>query len=1030
MNDAAPAGTPHVLEGISEQIWRDKYRFNDEASIADSWDRVARALAAAEEDPEHWEPHFRAALDGFAFMPAGRILAGAGTGRAVTLFNCFVMGAIPDDLGGIFSALREAALTLQQGGGIGYDFSTLRPKGAPVRGVSADASGPLSFMDAWDAMCRTIMSAGARRGAMMATLRCDHPDIEDFIAAKRDPARLRMFNLSVLVTDPFMQAVAEDGDWELLFEGTVWRTVNARTLWDRILQATYDVAEPGVIFIDRINRRNNLHYCETISATTPCVAGSTWIQTDQGPRQAQDLEDQDFAVVVDGEVHQVGRSGFFHGGFFRTGRKPVVDIHTVEGYRIRVTPDHRIWRDSGGPGYPGWVAAEDLAIGDGVALQDHRQAARWGTPREDVDGLRAGLALKELSCGPTHTMEAASWTWQRGFLRGLLDTCGTVLQTEPRDAAVVLTLPAWWGDPGARATQRMLLRLGMVSRIEPETSQVVIEAAHLRRLRDVVGFRCEEKHARLRTGAAGARPGARFSATVSAVLPAGEEDVWDVCVPGINAYDGNGFRSHNCGEQPLPPYGACLLGSVNLARFVNEPFSPHGTLDLDRLGDTVALAVRMLDNAIDVSRFPLPEQQDEAHAKRRIGLGVTGLADALAMCGIRYGTCEAVEAVRTWLCHVRDSAAKASIDIAREKGPFPLFDAERYLAMPGVQSLPDDIRDEIGKHGIRNGLLTSIAPTGTISLLADNVSSGIEPIFALEYQRAVLERDGSRRTEPVADHAVTLFRSLNGEEAALPAAFVTAQDLLPAEHIAMQGAAQEFIDSAISKTVNVPESISFEEFRAVYQAAWDAGCKGCTTYRPNPVTGAVLSVEGEQGTAPADTAPQALLERPETVSGATYKMRWPGSDHAIYITVNDIERDGRRVPLEVFINSKNMGHYAWTVALTRMISAVFRRGGDVSFVAEEMQQVFDPRGGAWIDRKYVPSLLAAIGGVIERHLRTIGFLEEQGPQGAPHAPDTAGGAGEEVSPAAGGECPKCGAFAVVQVEGCALCTACGHSECG
>ena len=735
-----------TLEGISEQIWREKYRHGEEASITDSWDRVARALAAVEDDAESWTGVFRDTLSGFGFLPAGRILAGAGTGRAVTLFNCFVMGTIPDDMSGIFTALREAALTLQQGGGIGYDFSTLRPKGAPVRGVGADASGPLSFMDVWNAMCGTIMSAGARRGAMMATLRCDHPDIDDFIAAKRDPARLRMFNLSVLVTDPFMQAVAEDDDWDLVFGGAVWRTVRARDLWDRILRATYDVAEPGVIFIDRINRQNPIAYCETIAATNPC------------------------------------------------------------------------------------------------------------------------------------------------------------------------------------------------------------------------------------------------------------------------------------GEQPLPPYGACLLGSVNLARFVEEPFTADGSIDLEGLGETVAVAVRMLDNAIDASRFPLPEQATEARAKRRIGLGVTGLADALVMCGIRYGSDGALEATRHWLREVRDAAARASVALAREKGPFPLFDAERYLDAPGVRDLPDDIRDGIREHGIRNGLLTSIAPTGTISLLAGNLSSGIEPIFALEYERTVLDRDGSRRTQPVVDHAVRLFRRLNGPDAPLPDAFVTAQELTPDEHIAMQGAAQEFVDSAISKTVNVPEAISFDEFRAVYQAAWDAGCKGCTTYRPNPVTGAVLAVANTA----RDTEAGALIERPEVVGGRTYKMRWPGSDHAIYITINDIDRDGRRVPFEVFINSKNMGHYAWTVALTRMISAVFRRGGDVSFVAEELQQVFDPRGGAWIERKYVPSLLAAIGGVIEKHLRTIGFLDA----GEAAPADTAVGDSGTVTIGSGSECGRCGAFAVVRTEGCDLCTACGYSTCG
>jgi ribonucleoside-diphosphate reductase alpha chain len=308
---------------VSQRIWDMKYRFRDASGAADAdldatWWRVARALAVSERDPELWAGRFHEALQDFKFLPAGRVIAGAGTGRSVTLFNCFVMGAIPDDMSGIFENLREAALTMQQGGGIGHDFSTLRPRGAPVKGVGADASGPLSFMDVWDSMCRTIMSAGSRRGAMMATLRCDHPDIEDFVDAKRDPKRLRMFNVSVLVTDAFMKAVKEDADWDLVFGGKVFRTLKARALWERIMCATYEVAEPGVIFIDRVNRRNNLHYCESIQATNPCVTADSWIHTSAGPRQVSDLVGQRFVARVDGKDFDSGATGFF-----ATGVKPV-----------------------------------------------------------------------------------------------------------------------------------------------------------------------------------------------------------------------------------------------------------------------------------------------------------------------------------------------------------------------------------------------------------------------------------------------------------------------------------------------------------------------------------------------------------------------------------------------------------------------------------------------------------------------------------------------------------------------------------
>ncbi len=756
----------HFSTPIAEAIWDMKYRLKTQdgtaidGSVEDTWRRIARALAEVETDKPKWEAEFYSALEGFKFLPAGRITAGAGTARNVTLFNCFVMGSVPDSMGGIFDGLKEAALTMQQGGGIGYDFSTIRPRGAEVKGVAADASGPLSFMDVWDAMCRTIMSAGSRRGAMMATMRCDHPDIEAFIEAKKDPARLRMFNLSVLVTDPFMAAVKEDGAWELVFDGRIYRTLQARDLWNRIMRNTFDFAEPGVIFIDRINAANNLNYVETIAATNPC------------------------------------------------------------------------------------------------------------------------------------------------------------------------------------------------------------------------------------------------------------------------------------GEQPLPPYGACLLGSINLATLVTGAFTDAARMDRGALNDLVRVAVRMMDNVVDASRFPLPQQAAEARAKRRIGLGVTGLADALLMLGLRYGSDEAAQQTEEWMHAIARAAYLASVDLAREKGAFPLFDAKGYLASGNMMQMDADVRDAVAIHGIRNALLTSIAPTGTISLYAGNVSSGIEPVFAYAYTRKVLQKDGSRTEEEVVDFAVRLWRELKGD-APLPDYFVNAQTLAPMDHVRMQAAAQKWVDSSISKTINCPEDISFDDFQQVYMAAWDQGCKGCTTYRPNAVTGSVLTVsEGAEAT-PSE-APEQMqggeviylsepLDRPAALEGSTYKVKWPGSEHALYITINDIVIAGHRRPFEVFINSKNMEHFAWTVALTRMISAVFRRGGDISFVVEELKAVFDPRGGAWMEGKYIPSILAAIGGVIERHLIAIGFIEGEG-MGLKSDPKAEAIAVGEAP--RGKSCPSCGGYSMQMKEGCMTCNDCGHSKCG
>lgn len=822
---AASLGFPADWPDVSVDIWRKKYRLLAadgtpvDARWGDTVRRVARAAASVEASTERrrWARAFSEAISGFAFLPAGRILAGAGAKRRVTLFNCFVMGRIEDDLSAIFDSVKEAALTMQQGGGIGHDFSTLRPKGALVASIGADASGPVSFMDVWNSMCRTIQSAGQRRGAMMATLRCDHPDIEAFIDAKREKGRLTNFNLSVLVTDAFVEAVRANAAWDLVFNGRVYRTVSARALWERIMRATYDAAEPGVIFIDRVNAQNGLRYCETISATNPC------------------------------------------------------------------------------------------------------------------------------------------------------------------------------------------------------------------------------------------------------------------------------------GEQPLPAYGACLLGSINLAQLVSDPFTPSARLDVERMADLAAIAVRFLDSIVDVSGYPLKPQRAEAMAKRRIGLGVTGLADALIMLGVRYGSPAASNLVDDWLKAIKIAAYRASAALAREKGSFPLFDRDAVLASAATVGLPDDVRADIHDSGLRNGLLTSIAPTGTISLLAGNVSSGIEPVFDLAYDRRVLQGDGSAKVVRVEDYAVAKFRQLAGNRSVLPEAAVTAGALTPREHLEMQAAAQRHIDSAISKTINCPEALPFEDFQTIYLDAFDLGLKGVTTYRPNAITGSVLSTpptaaSSDSGSdvglanAPvaeavkspvaatvgakldaavphsaAETAEivymSAPLRREPVLAGFTYKLTWPASAHALYITINDTEVGGRRRPFEIFINTKTLEHHAWTVALTRMISAVFRRGGDVSFVVDELKAIVDPQGGSWLDGRYVPSLIAAIGGVIGMHLDRI---EGRGPvaEGVQRRLETASGA--DARPPAGQRapsqatglstsvrgpdgaaaaspsaqlCPRCSSPAYVMREGCWVCGACGHSSC-
>jgi ribonucleoside-diphosphate reductase alpha chain len=593
----------HFEAEVSRHVWETKYRYRngpdgDDRTVEDSWRRIARALSAIEtRDPNILEQRFFDILKGFRFLPGGRIQAGAGTGRNVTLFNCFVMGTIEDSMQGIFRALREGALTMQQGGGVGYDFSTLRPRGTRAKGVGAIASGPVSFMSVWDAMCETLLSTGARRGAMMATLRCDHPDIEEFVGAKHAAGALSHFNLSILLTDAFMSAVRSDQDWPLVFpaaadetEGEtvlcdwlgkgervpcrVYRRVRARELWEKVLRATYDYAEPGVLFIDRINQQSNLYYEERITATNPC------------------------------------------------------------------------------------------------------------------------------------------------------------------------------------------------------------------------------------------------------------------------------------GEIPLPPYGACDLGSINLTRFVREPFTKQARIDQADLAKTAAVATRLLDNVIDASRFPLPRQAETARRTRRIGLGITGLADALIMLGLDYGSDRACAITADVMRSVCYAAYRTSIGLAEEKGAFPAFDRTRYLAGPFVAALPNDIRDGIARHGIRNSHLIAIAPTGTISLLANNVSSGLEPVFAAEFSRSMLNEDGTTTCYELVDYAVACWRRLTGERKGVPPAFSCAPDVAPTGHVDMQAALQPYVDNSISKTINVPESYPFEAFRSIYDLAYDKGLKGCTTYRPNPIRGAVIAAREQGGAAP------------------------------------------------------------------------------------------------------------------------------------------------------------------------------------
>jgi len=771
-----------LVQPITEVVWKEKYRHvngdgDGERDIEESFERVVQGVYEHDERREYEAPRALESMVRRQWVPAGRIQAGAGTGKRVTWINCFVSPTIEDsmkshdlpDSKGIMDSLSVAALTQQMGGGIGMDFSTLRPRGAIVRKVGSVSSGPLCFMDMWHAMCGTIMSSGSRRGAMMGTMRIDHPDILEFIVAKQTPGRLTNFNVSVLVTTAFMEALKAGSDWDLGFtvpradenhvdvsekfnpitglmdEWFVYHRMPARELWDLVLKSTYDYAEPGVIFIDRVNERNNLKYCEVISATNPC------------------------------------------------------------------------------------------------------------------------------------------------------------------------------------------------------------------------------------------------------------------------------------GEQPLPPNGDCNLGAVNLAAMVDDSFGNNPEFDYDALDEAVSVGVRFLDNVLDSTLYPIEEQKKEALAKRRIGLGITGLGNMLQQMKLRYGSVEARNFTENVMKEISHTAYRTSVNLAEERGPFPSFEPDLFLRSSFVQKLPADIKEGIREVGIRNGVLLTVAPTGTTSLYVGNVSSGCEPSFAWTYNRKMLMEDNSMKEFEVEDYGYLMYCRMHGKSNGkdLPDYMVTATELTVLEHLEMQGALQKHVDASISKTINCPEEMEFDEFKEVYSHAYDLGLKGCTTYRPSGVRGSVLSVKGEEK--PRAIGPVPV--RPLELEGSTYKVKWAASKAAFYVTINDrIDRDGKRVPFEIFINTMSVKHSEWISALTRTISAVFRRGGDVTFLPDELEQIHSSDGGQWINQVYVPSLVAVIGQTINRHFVKIGLKE---PQAVPEVEV------EITQEMAGERCPECEhPSSLVMSEGCGKCLACGYSNCG
>ncbi len=1017
------------MQPASWDIWDQKYRLKakdgqamDEV-IDSTRQRVARALAEVEVTPkqlEYWYEKFLWALLHGA-IPAGRIISNAGAWEhkpATSTINCTVSGTILDSMDDILRKVHEAGLTLKAGCGVGYEFSTLRPRGAYVSGAGAYTSGPLSFMDIYDKMCFTVSSAGGRRGAQMGTFDIGHPDVLEFIRAKRESGRLRQFNLSLLITREFMEAVKQDADWRLAFpllakeaeqdrvdlndpnqilwrewptyQGLIvngsgqvackiYRKIRARRLWDSIMASTYDYAEPGFILIDEVNEMNNNWFCENIRASNPCVTADTWVQTAAGPRQVASLIGQPFLAQVDGQCHASGPEGFF-----RTAVKPIVRLQTTEGYSLRLTADHRlrrVMRYTRDGIETEWRAVGELRNGDRVLLNDHRAHSEWdgdygvhegylmgllvgdGTLKQDIAVLSvwqaaavANGAAPEIDSGIRSVMDAAltaartlphrvdfggwhpvagrgeyrfataairdlafalglrpaaktitpeieqtSSAFYRGFLRGLFDTDGSVQGDQCKGVSVRLSQSDL---PVLEATQRMLLRLGIASTLYRERRlaghaslpddkgsmaryatraqhELVISGENLLRFRDQVGFTDRQEAARLDGLLANYRRALNrewFVARVATVVPAGVEEVYDVQVPGSNCFDANGFHAHNCGEQMLPPYGSCLLGSVNLTPFVQNPFTDRAQFDWDTYREVVAIFTRMLDNVVEINGLPLDRQRQEILDKRRHGMGYLGLGSTLTMLRMKYGSPESLAFTETVTREMALAGWRVALELAREKGPAPILEQEFTITARMLHQRPELARDgyqegdrlkgkvlharysrylqriaavapelieELAQTGARFTHHTSIAPTGTIALsLANNASNGIEPSFAHHYSRNII-RPGKKTKERVDVFSFELlaYRHLVDSRAMptaataeerLPEYFVTADDVTPRQHVDIQAAAQQWIDSSISKTANVPTDFPYEDFKDIYLYAYEKKLKGCTTFRFNP----------------------------------------------------------------------------------------------------------------------------------------------------------------------------------------------------
>ncbi len=1052
------------LTGLSEKVFLDRYSLKDEAgnpvekTPEEMWKRVARGIAEVEtkETRAEWRKKFYEVMKDFKFLPGGRIFAGAGTNYDVTYYNCFVIPSPKDSRDGILDNLKSMIEIMARGGGVGLNLSSLRPRGARVKKVNGFSSGPINWAELYSLATKDIVQqGGSRRGALMLMLHDWHPDVEEFITVKQDLTRINGANLSVCLSDAFMEAVKNNGDWELCYPDLddpkydeIWdgdmigwkkaggrvkvhKVIKASYLWDMICTAAWRSAEPGLHFLERSNKRSNTHYFEKLIATNPCLPADAWIHTKQGPRQVRDLVGVQFIARVNGK--DIPSSDL---GFFKTGTKQLLSVTTKEGYALRLTEDHPVQKVEKHTRYKAsyvWEKAGQLRIGDKISINNHSEKVFWNGKHTYGEGYLMGLlvgdgTLKEdkavlsvwetnnkgaqsvmnhaysLSQSMPHrsdftgwmevpqraehrlafsylrtlalelgmernkkyitpSMEQASSEFSKGLLQGLFDADGSVQGSQQKGVSVRL---AQSDKKLLEAVQRILLRFGVVSKIYlnrrvegisvlPDGKggkkdykikaqhELSISGENMLWFKNLIGFMDSSKKEKLEMLLKSYKRSynrEKFMVTVSSISQDGVEDVYDAQIPGLHAFDANGFYVHNCGEQPLSAWAVCNLGAMNLTAYVKD-----GKFDYDSFGTDVKIATRFLDNVIDSTYYFLKENEQCAKDIRRTGLGIMGLGDALIMMKLRYGAEESLPTIEKIFKTLRDNAYIASSDIAKEKGAFPKFEAEKYLQGHHIKALPKAIREKIEKDGIRNAVLLTIAPTGTTSLLA-NTTSGIEPVYEFEFIRK--SRLGiDKLYHPLYDE----WRRQNPDEKR-PDYFVSANDLTPMDHAKVQAIAQGYIDSSISKTVNAPNNHTVDDVKDLYMAAYDMGMKGITYMRDGSRVGVLQREEKkeEKKEEPVVQKAAPILRRPVVMRGLTYKTQTPLGD--AFITINS---DDNGNPFEVFVTIGKLGSdvAAMADALGRIISLTLR-----------LQSPVEPRERV----RQIIAQLSGIGG-----MRSIGF---------------------------------------------------------